>query len=447
MGILSRLWSKNPGNESYIRRWLAQGREEDDREHGDVFVLFVELMKAASRFGTENSRFQATARQYLGDSTLFEITCYTYQRLEDWLAEHESGLRPLVAEPVADLIVEVFSVAWHKDEAWVNRQFAERLDGYRILAKNAEIEAIHGDLIQRILATRGDRLDGRSGPGDGSVPEDDRLFVEQSLALFETTELPAVLEAARDYCRRQTKQVGAEKKVLCGSELADQEDRDYRFAMALLGQRDFVKACRAFTKVLEANPDNYNALLERGRLQVGLGRPLEAVEDFSRAIGAKSDDWRAYLERGRCYQRVLRMGDEAAADYSKAIALEPDNPVGYFARGSLYDEIALKFEIEARDTKKSVKDDQAARGFRAAVDDYSKAIALNPEYDDAYTARGLAYARRARTGGNREDAARAVADLEKAIGLNWEHGYLYKTVDELKDLAGQAENSREMTTV
>lgn len=446
MGILSRLWSKNTESSSYVRRWLMQERDRDEAEQGEVFALFVELIGAVSRFGKEETdgRFQETARQYLGDTTLFEIACYTYYRLEAWLAVNEPGVGPGVSGPIAGWIIEVFAVAWQSDEDLVGRRFTDRLDGYRTRAKEAREDEIQLELAQRILATKGDRLARNGEEMDRSIQEEDRLYVQQSMGVYEATQIPALLEAARSFGTKQTKPAVKGKKPLSIEERSEQENRDYLFAMALLKQEDFRKACQAFTRVLETNPDNYDALLQRGQLYVRLRQPLEAIEDFSQAIAVNPGDWRAYFQRGKCYHRVLRMGDESAADFSKVIALEPDNPVGYFERGSLFDAIAVNFEQQAGENKSQESRDQAARGFQAATEDFSRAIALNPEYDDAYVGRGLAYGRKARTEGNGEYAAKAIADLETAISVNWEHGYLHKMLDELQQLA---EQDRKLTTV
>lgn len=448
MRLFSRLLSRNTEKKSYVRRWLAQ---QGDQDEGDGFGLLVEMLDAASRFGMDNtaeqaSRLEETARQYRGDATIFELACYTLYRLEIWLTGNQQDFTEKVLTPLAVWVREIFAVAWKKDEDDVGRLLAERLARYMELAKAEDNRGVRLELEERILRTGGDRTGDRS-EGAPSWGDADRSFVEEGLDRYEEKHLPAVLEAVRTFCLSQKKPAQDNKKLLSPEEQSDREQKDLLFAVAMLEQKDYVKACRAFTKVLDVSPRNYNALLQRGKLYALLGQPLDAIGDFTRAIEVNPDDFQAYLERGGCYHRMLRQGDDALADYGKAIGLAPENPAGYFARGSLFLDIAASFEGQAAESGDPHKSEQAAKGFLAAIEEYGRAIALDPEFDEAYVSRGLVYARKSRMEGNAEAAAKAIADLERAMSLNWEHGYLYKTVDELKDLQEDSNIARTLTKV
>lgn len=391
-------------------------------------------MATACRFGQgspeeEGDFAAAVAGRYAGDATIFEVACYSLHRLEEWLAANRPAAKEALAGQMAFWLAEIFAVAWHRSEEQVERLLAERLEGYRRLAKNGDAGA---EAARLVLATGGDRLANDVGR---QVPEAERQFAEASLAIYEKSRLPVLFAAAADYCARQ--QV-ADAPVGRDGE-AGQELRDYRLAMALLAQKDFLRARSAFGKVLATNPDNYDALLQRGRLQVSLREPAGAIEDFSRAIAISPGDFRAYLARGSCYHRVLRLADKALNDYDKAISLAPDEADGHFSRGALFDEIAQAIERQAAEAGDHEKLAELSAEFMAAVNGYSRAIDLAPGIDEAYVGRGLAYTRKAKAGSSAEYAARAVADLEKAMELNWENGYLYKTVDELKALLGEGQ--------
>lgn len=436
MGLFSRLFSKNMESSSYIRRWLAREMGKVDKDSADPFALFVELIHTASRFAKENvteqdKQARETAKHYLGDATIFEIACYTYYRMESWLCKNEPELRAQVADPVAFWLVEIFSVAWRKDEAQVRPLLAERLDVYRAVVRSGKgTEELHLELAGRVVNTKGGQFSGNQQVNNDM----DLSFVKTSLELLEDSHISAFMTTTQEFCKNQIKPVTEDKKQLSLDEQADQEKRDYLFALALLEHNDLVKALKAFTKVLGSNPNHYNALLQRGRIYILQRQPLEAVEDFSKAIEVNPNDYRAYLERGKCYHRDWPMWDKAMADYAKAIDLAPDHAASYFERGSLYDEMAMNSEKHAFEQKDRERHSQASEEFRAAIQDYTQAIALNPQYDEAYVGRGLAYARKVRINKEAEMVEKAIADMEKAMSLNWENGYLYKTVGELKEL-------------
>jgi tetratricopeptide (TPR) repeat protein len=454
LGILSRLLSKNTERNSYVRRWLVHETGKLDNENTDVFTLFVKLIYAASSFGKESAaeqeNAQKVAKQYFGDTTIFEIACYTYECLNSWLSKNEPDFRVVVADPIASWIIEIFSVAWRKDEGPVSLLLAERLDTYRAMARYEDGgEAVHRELEQRILNTRGDQLGNSNVANDHQSMPGDYQFINHSREFYETTQIPMLIDAVREYCKNQYKQDSKSdgKVSLSQDAQADQEKRDYRFAMALLEQRDYVKACRAFTKVIEINPENYNAFLERGRLYFILRQPLDAIDDFSKAIDLKPGDSRAHLERAKCYHLALRAGDKSLADYSQAISLAPNEATGYFLRGLLFDEVASSAERQALEIDDKEKYAAVSEEFLAAINDYSQAIALNPNYDEVYVKRGLAYARKARANRNADYMQKSIDDLEKAMSLNWENGYLYKTVDELKELGEHLQDTHQPTLV
>lgn len=455
MGILSRLFAKSTERNSYVRRWLVHETGKLDSETTDVFTLFVKLIYAASCFGKnsaeqQESQLQQVAKQYLGDTTIFEIACYTYDRMEYWLSKNQPELRAAIADSIASWIIEIFSVAWRKDEEWVGRLFAERLDAYRRVAGTGnDTEAVHCELEHRILNSRGDQFGKGDVRNDQLNLADDYQFIKHSREYYESTHIPPLIDAVEEYCKNQSRQDQKPdtKRHLNPEAQADQEKRDYLFAMALLEQKDYLKASRAFTKVIAVNPDNYNALLQRGRLNVMLRQPFDAIGDFSQAIGVNPGDPRAYLERARCYHQVLRVGDKSLADYSQAISLAPDAAAGYFGRGFLFDEVASSIERQALESNDMEKRAEASEEFLRAIDDYSHAIALDPKFDEAYVKRGLAYARKGRATGNSDFLRSSIADLEKAMSLNWENGYLYKTVDELIELLEHSKDIQQPTMV
>ncbi len=156
------------------------------------------------------------------------------------------------------------------------------------------------------------------------------------------------------------------------------------------------------------NPNHYNeksSVLSRlKRYDEGLAAITQAIELAPRAV------W--YGNRGNLY-RDQQKYKLALDDYNKAIELNPNHAGAYYNRGLLYS-----------DQKK----------YDLALSDYDKAIEINPNYAEAYVNRGVLYRLQ-------EKYELALADYDKAIELNpndavayYNRGNLYKNLQKY-DLA------------
>lgn len=99
-----------------------------------------------------------------------------------------------------------------------------------------------------------------------------------------------------------------------------------------------------------------------------------------------------YTARGRDYINIGKLA-KARKLFEKAIELSPGNPEAYFQRGF----ISL-----------------ITRNYSAAIEDFSLAIALHPDFADALFRRGTAYYF------GEKDIEKAIADITKAC----EQGYV-----------------------
>jgi tetratricopeptide (TPR) repeat protein len=97
------------------------------------------------------------------------------------------------------------------------------------------------------------------------------------------------------------------------------------------------EALTRFDATLAATPEDYSAVIGRGRCHRALGAYEDAIVDFTRAHVLRPDAARPLFERGAililtgCY-------DESLADYEAATLLEPTYPgtASYFAELFLY---------------------------------------------------------------------------------------------------------------
>jgi tetratricopeptide (TPR) repeat protein len=93
-------------------------------------------------------------------------------------------------------------------------------------------------------------------------------------------------------------------------------------------------AARSFEEAIAADPGNFVARMETGRLLVWMGRPAEAVGPLEKAAELAPGSMSAQLELGRAREAA---GDLSAAEsaYRRAVALDPQLSKTHYALGLL----------------------------------------------------------------------------------------------------------------
>lgn len=186
---------------------------------------------------------------------------------------------------------------------------------------------------------------------------------------------------------------------------------------AKLEIEDYAGAIQDYTEVIELNPDDAEAYINRGVAKVKMSDPdyAGAIQDYTKAINLNPDDTllvQAYYERGAAKQALDQYEDtkrdyakayyylgkidankgnyqEAIEDFNKAIGLNPGDVEVYYVRGNAK---------------------QKSGDYEGAIQDYTLTIKQNPEFVEAYYARGVTQLRL-------DKYQRAIDDLGKAIAL------------------------------
>ena len=148
-------------------------------------------------------------------------------------------------------------------------------------------------------------------------------------------------------------------------------------------------------------PENARAWSGLGRAYVNASRYDEAIRVCNRALALAPstnlfDSATTYCNLGLACAGIGRLS-EAIQDYDKAIALNPDYDLAYNDRGLACAKMGRLAE---------------------ATHDYSKAISLNPDYAQAYESRGIAYGRSGRL-------EEAMQDFDRAIALDSDYAEAY----------------------
>jgi tetratricopeptide (TPR) repeat protein len=154
--------------------------------------------------------------------------------------------------------------------------------------------------------------------------------------------------------------------------------------------RQHTAALTHFNHVLQNNPDDRTALIERGWIYRKLGRYEQALDDFRQVDGLQNRDALALQGMG-VVQFDLGRPDESLATLTLALQRR-EEPNTYHWRAAVY---------------------QAMRDLPAALADLDRAIKLAPRSSDHYYWRSLVYLQS-------KDYARAKSDLGYVIEMEAE---------------------------
>ena len=140
-------------------------------------------------------------------------------------------------------------------------------------------------------------------------------------------------------------------------------------------------AIEDYTKGIELNPNFSEAYFNRGLSKASLTRLRFRVEGgniyYDSALEkAKLEDCRGAIE-----------------DFTKAIELNPNFSEAYFNRGLSKASLAKRKRLNSNGTEDASYDSALEKAkledCRGAIEDFTKAIELNPNYSEAYYNRGF----------------------------------------------------------
>ena len=123
-----------------------------------------------------------------------------------------------------------------------------------------------------------------------------------------------------------------------------------RTFMGLQNHKEALKVVEDVLRIFQNDPElNYI----RGLLNFQRGRPSLAIEDYDKvlSINAHWNTFQVFLNRGLANE-ALQKFDLAIQDFTKAIATDPNQVGGYTARGNILYSIA-KYKEAAEDFKKA----------------------------------------------------------------------------------------------
>ena len=140
---------------------------------------------------------------------------------------------------------------------------------------------------------------------------------------------------------------------------------------------NFWAARDEFAKAIELDPDVWYYYLSRGAVNTKTHTFDAAIQDFSAAIKLEDDFEDAYGLRGHAYIQIKQFA-KAIPDFDKYLLRRPDDPHTYYNRGV------------AKARREHLQEQQSDW---EAIEDYNKALELDPNHENALFNRSNAYLR------------------------------------------------------
>lgn len=193
-------------------------------------------------------------------------------------------------------------------------------------------------------------------------------------------------------------------------------DANNNLGNALRALRRFDEALASFDRATALKQDLSPALYNRGLTLADLGRHEEALASYDRVIALVPNHADAYRNRGAALRKLGRL-EAALASLDRAIALKPNDTGAHNDRGNVLNDLE-RFDdaLASYDRAPGIAGACYNRGnvlikldrLEEAVASYDKAIALRPDYGEAYNNRGTALLKL-------RDHEAALASIDKAI--------------------------------
>jgi clan AA aspartic protease (TIGR02281 family) len=133
---------------------------------------------------------------------------------------------------------------------------------------------------------------------------------------------------------------------------------------------NYKQAIDLLTRVYDQDSTSTFALFTRATFEERYGLVQESLRDYNKYIEEYSDDADAYYMRGWLKDKSGLSMEEAIEDYTTAIALNPDYTYSYLCRGQLY---RLKGDTEAagKDFETVLKQDTVYKDNEEAIRQYA----------------------------------------------------------------------------
>lgn len=276
--------------------------------------------------------------------------------------------------PIVQIVSDAYLKEWKRLSDWIKDDREFLVWRQQLRSKIAEWETTGRDIGALLSGVPLDVAAGYRNQRQDELNEAESLFIDESLREVErikTKEQQTIIQTRR----RWRVVIAAAVLVLVAVVallywLGDREEKKQaaiasesynRLGSVEVANKNYSAAFNAFTKAIEAKPDNPDSYLNRARIRLQekqVESTEQALADYSAVLKLRPDMAGVYFERADIYSESAATSTLALADYNKAIKLQPDYWNAYLNRGYLYESL---------------------KNFDSALADYNKVIDSNSE--------------------------------------------------------------------
>ena len=165
---------------------------------------------------------------------------------------------------------------------------------------------------------------------------------------------------------------GDTTKAISSLETAVEQDNKYEDAFYDIGiiyaARKNPLAIEYYQNVLSINPNNESARYARAKLLQDLGKVDDAINEYNLLLSKNKNCDNCYYNMGAIYLEIKKDKNKAFENFSKALEVNPNYSEAYFARGYTYAKMNQKDSAKA-DYQRCLK---LSPNFEAAIEGLNK---------------------------------------------------------------------------
>lgn len=199
-------------------------------------------------------------------------------------------------------------------------------------------------------------------------------------------------------------------------------------------QTKFEQAIPDFTKGIELDPKMPEAFYSRGLAYTKTDDDKKALLDYNKAIELSPSYASAYYNRGLVYYRLANY-DAAFDDFTKTVQLDPGFAKAFYRLGLIYDLRAMALQYLSDSASLEIR----TENLEMEIQNYDRAISLDPKYIDAIYNRGLAFLKTTKFRKSEKDFLRVIFLDPKSREARFNLGAVYERMKQYGDAKKQFE--------